>query len=52
MMLGAAGLAISLVVICISFSQAIDSNREPTIAAIVFIFIHDNAVTIRWLGVT
>ena len=52
MMFGAGGLALSLLIIGASLSQATDSNRKPAIAATVFIFVYDTAFAIGWLGVT
>lgn len=52
MMFGAAGLALSLLVIGACLSQATNGNRKPAIAATVFIFVYDTAFAIGWLGVT
>ncbi|KAF3040197.1 hypothetical protein E8E11_000666 [Didymella keratinophila] len=52
MMFGAGGLALSLLVIGASLSQATDTNRKPAIAATVSIFVYDTASVIGWLGVT
>ena len=52
MIFGAAGLALSLLIIGASLSQATDTNRKPAIAATVFIFVYDTAFAIGWLGVT
>lgn len=52
MMFGAAGLAISLVIIGGCLSGATQTNKKPAIAATVFIFVYDTAFAIGWLGVT
>lgn len=52
MMWGAAGLALSLLVIGVSLSEATDANRKPAIVATVFIFVYDTAFAIGWLGIT
>lgn len=52
MMWGAAGLAVSLLVIGASLSQATDTNKRPAVAATVFIFVYDTFFALGWLGVT
>ncbi|KAK3651592.1 hypothetical protein LTR56_004321 [Elasticomyces elasticus] len=52
MMGGAAGMAISLLVIGVSLSQATDTYRKPAIAATVFIFVYNTCFAVGWLGVT
>lgn len=52
MMWGAAGMAVSLLVIGASLSYATEQNKGPAYAATVFIFVYDTFFALGWLGVT
>lgn len=52
MMWGAAGMAVSLLVIGASLSYAAPQNKGPAYAATVFIFVYDTFFALGWLGVT
>ena len=52
MMWGAAGMAVSLLVIGASLSYATETNKGPAYAATVFIFVYDTFFALGWLGVT
>lgn len=52
MMFGAAGMAVSLLVMGASLSYATGQNKAPAIAATVFIFVYNTCFAIGWLGIT
>lgn len=45
-------MAISMLVMGASLSQATKQNTQPAIAATVFIFVYNSFFAIGWLGIT
>ncbi len=52
MMIGAAGMGISMLVMGTSLSFATKEYTTPAIAATVFIFVYNTFFALGWLGVT
>lgn len=52
MMIGAGGMAIAMLVIGASLSQATKEKATPALAATAFIFVYNTFFALGWLGVT